>query len=205
VREQVLGAVVLVTTTYFGVLRIAEAKCDAAAGSRGLSLDERHPEDLAAFRRLQSQLVRMGQNTLADRLEQLRRDEKLWVAPGIGPERWAAYVESLGLVHRIYIRRAALLNPVAHLYPRGADATPADFQTAFAWLSLAGAARHELAHYDGAIEEAEAYRQELDWYEEVGDSAFFTGLTGDERAAWDWGLESAIASAAKAAVRAGVD
>jgi hypothetical protein len=127
------------------------------------------------------------------------------VAPGLGPERWAACVQSLGLVNRIYIRRLALLNPRLHLYPTGAVGIPDEYQIAFASLSLGGAMRHELAHYDGATEEAEAYRVELAWYEDVRGSAFVTGLEGNDRATWDWALESAISSARKAAMLAGVE
>ncbi len=202
VREQLIGAVVLVAATYYGVLRIAEAKCDAAVGSLGVLLDESRPDDLAAFRRLQSHLGQFGQTPLADRLEQLRQKGELWVAPGLGRERWAAYVESLGLVRRIYIRQVALLNPRSHLYPAGAIDVPENYQIAFAWLGLGGAMRHELAHHDGALEEAEAYRLELAWYEEVRESAFITALGDDEGGAWDWAFESAIASARKAARQA---
>lgn len=202
-RDQLIGAVALAIATYFGVMRIAEAKCDAAVGSRGLILDESHPADLAAFRRFEAQLVVMGQGSLAERLETLRLGRELWVAPGLGPDRWAAYVESLGLIRRIYIRRVALLNPPAHLYPRGAPLVPSGHQSAFGWLSLGGAMRHELAHRDGSIEETEAYRIELAWYEEVGRSPFMASLEGDERAAWEWALESALASARKAARLAG--
>ena len=203
VRDQLVGAVTLAVATYYGVLRIAEAKCDQAVGSLGLRIDESHPEELAALKLLQDELVRLGQVTLAERLEALRLSKELWAAPGLGEDRWAAYVESLGLVKRIYIRRVALLNPRAHLYPQGAPSIPASYQNAFAWLSLGGAMRHELAHRDGAIEEAAAYRLELLWYDEVKQSAFVGGLEGDARAAWDWALESAILSARKAARRAG--
>ena len=203
-REQLVGAVVLVVATYFGVLRIAEAKCDAAVGSLGVLLDEHRPDELAAWERLQRQLVTLGQEDLSTRLEALRRKKEIWIAPGLGPDRWAAYVEALGLVRRIYLRRVALLNPRLHLYPAGAPAVPFGHQDAFASLSLGGAMRHELAHHDGAIEEADAYRVELAWYEEVRTSAYITGRTGDERATWDWALESAVASARKAAERAGV-
>jgi hypothetical protein len=202
-RDQLIGAVVLAVATYFGVLRIAEAKCDAAVGSRGLLLDEKQPADLAAFRQFEAQLVVIGQKPLADRLEKLRLGRELWVAPGLGPDRWAAYVESLGLVRRIYIRRVALLNPPAHLYPRGAPVVPRGHQNAFGWLSLGGAMRHELAHRDGLVDEADAYRVELAWYEEVGQSPFMAGLEGDDRLAWEWALESALASARKAARLAG--
>jgi len=203
-REQLIGAAVLAVATYYGVLRIAEAKCDAAVGSLGTPIDESRPEDLAAFQRLRGQLATFGQNEFADRLEQLRQKRELWVAPGLGPDRWAAYVESLGLVRRIYIRRVALVNPRLHLYPAGAADVPANHQIAFAWLSLGGAMRHELAHLDGAIEEAEAYRIELAWYDEIRQSSFMTSREGEERVLWDWALESAVASARKAAARAGV-
>lgn len=204
-RDQLIGAVTLALVTYFGVLRIAEAKCDAAVGSRALPIDESHPDDLSAFRRLQAQLVVMDQKTLAERLESLRVAKELWVAPGLGPDRWAAYVDALGLVRRIYIRRVALLNPLAHLYPRGAPATvPHAEQAAFAWLSLGGAMRHELAHRDGAVEEAPAYAVELGWYEEVRQSNFMRSLEGEDRAAWEWALDSSVASARQAARKAGV-
>ncbi|MBX7187835.1 MAG: hypothetical protein K1Y01_22020 [Vicinamibacteria bacterium] len=203
VREQLIGAAILATATYYGILRIAEAKCDAAVGSLGTPIDQSRPEDLAAFERLRQQLFTFGQGPFADRLEDLRRRHELWVAPGLGPDRWAAYVEALGLVRRIYIRRVALMNPRRHLYPADPVDVPTDYQSAFAWLGLGGAMRHELAHHDGAIEEAEAYRIELAWYEEIRRSAFLTSLEGDERARWEWAFESAIASARKAAERAG--
>lgn len=202
-RDQLIGSVALAVVTYFGILRIAEAKCDRAVGSRGVRLNEAQRDELAAFQRLQIELVRIGQGGFADRLEQLRQKDELWVAPGLGPDRWAAYVEALGLVRRIYIRRVALLDPRAHLYPQGATAVPVDFQTVFAWLSLGGAMRHELAHRDGALEEALAYQQELDWYVEIRRSAFLAARQGDERAAWDWAIESAILSARRAAKQAG--
>ena len=202
-REQMVGAAVLMAATYFGVLRIAEAKCDAAVGSLGALLDERRPEELAAFRRLERQLVTLGQQDLATRLEALRDQEALWIAPGLGPDRWAAYAEALGLVRRVYIRRVALLNPRLHLYPMAVDGVPLEYQAAFGWLGLGGAMRHELAHYDGALEEAEAYRIELAWYEEIRQSPFLASREGEERKQWDWALESAIASARKAAAGAG--
>ncbi len=124
-------------------------------------------------------------------------------APGLGPDRWAAYVESLGLVRRVYIRRAALLTPRLHLYPTDRGDVPAGHQIAFAWLGLGGAMRHALAHRDGAIEEAEAYGIELAWYEEIRRSPFLTSREGEERALWEWALDSAVASARKAAARAG--
>jgi hypothetical protein len=203
VRDQLIGAVTLSIATYFGALRIAEAKCDAAVGSRGELLDTKRAEDFEAFQRLERQLNTIGQAGLAERLEELRLKERLWVAPALGPGRWAAYVESLGLVRRIYIRRVALRDPSAHLYPMGALGVPPGYQAAFGWVSLGGAMRHELAHYEGAIEEADAYRIELAWYEEVRRSGFMSGLQGELRDAWVWAIDSAVTSAHAAARRAG--
>jgi hypothetical protein len=63
--------------------------------------------------------------------------------------------------------------------------------------------RHELAHRDGDSEEADAYRQEIGWYEDILRSPFLNALEGDERAAWDWALQSAFRSARQAARLAG--
>lgn len=203
-RDQLIAAVALGGVTYIGLIRIAEAKCDAAAGSHGLPMRAAEPGDFEAFMGLQAQLVALGQAGLSARLDELNQRRELFVAPALGPERWAVYVESLGLVRRIYVRRVALRDPRRHLYPHGSrDNIPINFQDAFAWLSLGGAMRHELAHYDGALEEREAYLQELAWYEEIRRSDFLNGLEGEERAAWSWGLESAILSARKAARQAG--
>lgn len=202
-RDQLIGAAALMVATYFGILRIAEAKCDESVGSRGILISREAPAEYAAFERLQARLVQMGEDALAERLEELRARKELWAAPGLGAGRWAAYVESLGLVKRIYIRRVALLNPLDHLYPGGAPQVPPAHQEAFAWLSLGGAMRHELAHRDGALEESEAYRQEIAWYEHVQASAFIESLSEEDRPAWDWAIDSAILSARKAAENAG--
>jgi hypothetical protein len=199
----VIGAAVLVAATYFGLLRIAEAKNEAAVGSQTFPLIEPHRDELAAFWRLTQQLETMGQKPLVSRLDELRAQGRLWIAPGLGDDRWAVFVQSLGLVRRIYIRRLALLEPQMHLYPRRAPDIPAAYQTAFAWACLGGALRHELAHYDGALDEAGAYRQELAWYEEVRLSPFFAAQQGEAGEAWKWALESAVLSARKAAETAG--
>ncbi|MEO8358795.1 MAG: hypothetical protein ABI672_02100 [Vicinamibacteria bacterium] len=201
--NQAIGATVLAAATYFGILRIAEAKCDEAVGSIGVALDEKQGDDLDAFHRLQAQLAALGQSSFASRLEELRKTKALWVAPELGSDRWAAYVQALGLVKRIYIRRIALRDPRLHLYPHGAADIPAEYQLDFAWLSLGGAMRHELAHYDGALDEAGAYQQELNWYNGIRGSAQITRLEGDRRAAWDFALDSAILSAREAARLAG--
>lgn len=188
--------------TYFGLYRIAEAKNETTVGGGVFRLDEPRTEDMEAFRVVLAQIETMGDRPLAQRLESLRRDGEIWVAPRMGPERWAVFVETLRLVRRIYVRRVALLDPLAHLYGAPRPDIPLDYQRAHAWISLAGALRHELAHRDGATEEPPAYQAEIEWYENLRRSPFVASLQGEDRLAWEWGIESAILSARKAREKA---
>ena len=155
-------------------------------------------EELEAFEDLRSRIAGMGDAALADRLERLREAREIWVAPRLGPERWAVFVEALSLVKRIYLRREALLDPVAHLYRTPRPDIPRAYQEAHARLGLAGALRHELAHRDGMRDEAAAYDAELAWYETVRQAAPLTRMRDEERRAWEWGLDAAVLSARKA-------
>jgi hypothetical protein len=197
-RDQLIAAVALIVATYFGLYRIAQAKNETAVGGAVFRLDERWPQEVAAFQVVRAEIAQMGDPDLAERLEALRRDGEIWVAPKMGPERWAVFVDTLRLVRRIYVRRVALLDPLAHLYGRPRPDIPLTYRRAHAWISLAGALRHELAHRDGAIEEGPAYDAEIAWYERLRRSPFVASLEGDERAAWEWGIDSAILSAQKA-------
>ena len=155
-------------------------------------------EELEAFEDLRSRIAGMGDAALADRLERLREAREIWVAPRLGPERWAVFVEALSLVKRIYLRREALLDPVAHLYRTPRPDIPRAYQEAHARLGLAGALRHELAHRDGMRDETAAYDAELAWYETVRQAAPLTRMRDEERRAWEWGLDAAVLSARKA-------
>jgi hypothetical protein len=202
-REQLLGAAVLLGATYFAVLRILEAKNEATVGSGVFPLVEGHRAELLAFGEVRAQLERMGGQALSSRLEELRQQRRIWVAPFLGRERWAVFVETPPLVRRIYIRQQALLDPRSHLFPAGAPPDiPETYQEAYSWVSLAGALRHELAHYDGLIDEAAAYDRELAWYEALKGSPFLASRPEAGRRAWEWGIESAVLSARKARERA---
>ncbi len=194
-RDQALVALLLAGTTWAGIHRIAEAKSEAAAGGGVFRLAESRGREMEAFAGVRSDLAQLGQAALADRLEALREDGGLWVAPRLDPGRWAVYVESLRMVRRIYIRQEALLRPVEHLFHGVSSDAPPRHREAFARLSLGGALAHELAHYDGLIDEAAAYERELAFYEEVRGSPFFAGLAGEPRAAYEWALDSAVLSA----------
>ena len=180
------------------MLRISQAKNEAAVGGETFVLDEPHPAERDAFARLLTRIGRMGDRALADRLEARRASGEIWVAPRLGPERWAVFARTGPLVHRIYIRREALLDPVAHLYAGSRPDIPLAYREAHAWISLAGTLRHELAHRDGVRSEAAAYAIELDWYESLRQAPFLEGRPEEERRAWTWGLESAVLSARKA-------
>jgi hypothetical protein len=201
-RDQLIGAVLLIVATWFGLHRIAEAKNETTVGGAVFRLDESRPSEMAAFEVVLARIAKMGDAPLAERLERLRRDGEIWVAPKMGPERWAVFADTLKLVRRIYVRRVALLDPLAHLYGVPRPDIPLSYRRAHAWISLAGALRHELAHRDGAIEEAPAYQAEIEWYETLRRSPFVASLQGDERLAWEWGIESAILSARKAREKA---
>lgn len=201
-RGQAVAAALIAATTYFVLLRIAEAKVEAAAGGGAFPLDDHRGPELAAFRRVRSRLAEIGEERFADRLERLRRDGVLWVAPSLGPDHWAVFAEALGLVRRIYVRRIALLDPRAHLYPAPPAAIPEANQRAFAWISLAGALRHELAHHDGQIDERDAYAAEIAWYEGVRGSPWFASLEGEEMRVFEWALQSAVLTARTASARA---
>lgn len=201
-RGQIIAAVVIAAATYGVLLRIAEAKVETAVGGGdGFALDDRRGPELAAFQRLRTGLAEIGERSLADRLERLRQDGAIWVAPSLASDRWAVFVEALQLVRRIYVRRAALLDPWAHLYPPESAAVRDANQSAFAQISLAGAFRHELAHYDGTIEEADAYAVEIAWYESVRASSWFGSLEGERRRVNNWALESAVVNARSAAAK----
>ena len=201
-RDQLLVGVVLAVATWFSLLRIAESKNETAVGTGVFRLDEKHAEEMAAFRRLQTDLAAMGQAKLSERLETLRQEDRLWVAPGLGPEQWAVFVESLSLVRRIYIRRQALVDPILHLYPTPRNDVPPAHKEAFARLSLGGALVHEMAHHDG-MDESAAYARELAWYQELERAPFLDALPEAEKRAFSWALEAATRSARKAAERAG--
>ena len=144
----------------------------------------------------------MGEHTFADRLERLRKDGAIWVAPALGLDRWAVFAEALGLIRRIYVRRQALLDPVVHLYPQTTPMVPDASQRALASLSLAGALRHELAHHEGMVDEEDAYATETAWYEGIRASPWIASLPSDRRRAYEWAIESAILNARRASARA---
>jgi hypothetical protein len=179
-------------------VRIAEAKSENAVGGEVAPLDGRRSADLEAFQELRARIVRLGDAALAERLERLRADGEIWVAPRLGPERWAVFVDALSLVKRIYLRREALLDPVAHLYRTPRPDIPRPYREAHAWIGLAGALRHELAHRDGVHDEGQAYDAELAWYDTLRQAPLLERAGAEERRAWEWGLESAVLSARKA-------
>jgi hypothetical protein len=197
-RSEIAAAVLIALATYGVLLRLAEAKVERAVGTHGFPLDAHRAAELEAFERERKGLDEIGQRAFAGRLEELRAKGALWVAPELGAERWAVFVESLRLVRGIYVRRAALLDPRAHLYPGGSD-IPDPNQRAFAFISLSGALRHELAHYDGHLEENAAYASEIAWYEELRGSPWFAALVPERQRVYAWALDSAVLTARRAA------
>lgn len=202
-RAEIAAACLLALATYGVLLRVAEAKVERAVGTGGFRLDERRPAELEAFERERTSLAEIGERAFADRLGRLRESGALWIAPGLGADRWAVFAESLRLVRRIYVRRAALLDPRAHLYALPADIPDAN-QRAFSWISLSGALLHEIAHYDGLIEEEQAYAAEIAWYEKLRASTWLASLGAERRRVVTWALDSAVLTARRASETATV-
>jgi hypothetical protein len=190
--------VAVLASTYYAILRVAGHKADALAGGGTFRLDRSHPEDEEAFTALLGQLRRWGQADLADSLRSLQGEGRLFVAPRLAGERSAIYVDSLGLVRRIYVRPDEL---VARKLPFPDLDAPEDAQRTFTRIRLAGTLFHELQHYGGLEDEAATYDREIAWYGRLRD-AVLPGLDG-ERARWfDWAVDSALESAEAAREKA---
>src|SRR5206468_7481939 len=92
-EEELIADGNLIVAAWFGLHRIAEAKNETTVGGGVFRLDESRPEDMEAFRVLLAQITKMDDPALADRLERLRGDGEIWVAPKMGPDRWAVFVD----------------------------------------------------------------------------------------------------------------
>ena len=186
--------VVIVFSTYFAIVRVAEEKANALAGGGTFALDARSPEELHAFAAVLDQLRRWGEPDLAGSLEQLQESGHLWVSPHLAGERSAIYVSALGLVSRVFVRRDELINPEL---PFPDLDVPETAQRTFATIRLAGTLYHEHQHLDGLEDEAETYDREIAWYERLRD-ARVDRLEGEERHWFEWAVGSAVKSAAAA-------
>jgi hypothetical protein len=187
-------AVAIVVSTYYAILGIAEYKADALAGGGAFVLDGRHAAQSEELDALCRQLRAWGEHDLAASLARLRDSGHLRVAPRLARGRSAIYVNSLGLVSRIYLREDELMAPslpFPHL------AVPEEARLAFTRICLAGTLYHELQHYQGVEDERVAYEREMVWYGELGERAA-AALSGDERRSFEWAVASALQSAAAA-------
>ena len=195
---QIAVVAVLLGATYLAVVRIAEHKADALAGGGASRLDRASSSEGRTFEALLEQLRRWNESDFASALLALQQGGHLWVAPNLAGQRSAIFVDALGLVSRIYVRRDELVDrglPFPHL-----DA-PDTAQRQFATIRLAGTLYHELQHHEGLEDEGATYDREIEWYRRLRESAL-AGLT-EERARWlEWAIDSAIESALAAREKA---
>jgi len=193
-------AAAIVTSTYYAVVAIAEHKADALAGGGAFALGRRPAAEAAALDALSAQLEDWGEHELAASLARLRGSGHLWVAPRLAGGRSAIYVDALGLVSRIYVRRDQL---VARGLPFPDLGIPDAARRTFATIRLAGTLVHELQHYEGVEDEGAAYEREMAWYRELGER-IADRFSGEDRRWFEWAVASAIdsAAAAKAAAAA---
>ncbi len=199
---RVLGKVGLVVailvSTCYSILGVAEYKADALAGGGTFRLDRSHPEDEEAFTALLGRLRRWDQADLVDSLRSLHDKGRLFVAPRLAGDRSAIYVDSLGLVRRIYLRPDEL---VARKLPFPDVDAPEDAQRTFTTIRLAGTLFHELQHYGGLEDEKATYDREIAWYARLRD-AVLPGLEGEQARWFEWAVDSALESAGAAREKA---
>jgi hypothetical protein len=191
-------AAAIVASTYFAILRIAEEKANALAGGATFVLDERRSEEWQAFGRLREQLRRWGEADLATALLRLQGSGDLWVAPALGGERSAIFVNALDLITRVYVRRDKL---VPRRLPFPDLDVPESAQRTFESIRLAGTLLHELQHYQGLEDETATYEQEIQWYEDLRERRLDL-LGGEERRLFEWAVDSAIETAGAAREKA---
>jgi hypothetical protein len=192
-------AVAIVASTYYAIVGIAEYKSNALAGGGAFVLDERQVAENAAFDALLGQLREWGDLEFAAALARLRDSGHLWVAPRLTGGRSAIYVNSLGLVSWVYLRRDEL---VARGLPFPDPDIPEAAQRIFATIRLAGTLFHELQHYQGVEDERVAYEREMAWYRGLGEQA--AERLPEEQRWFDWAVASALDSAAAAREKARV-
>jgi hypothetical protein len=184
-------AVLIVAATYFAILRIAEHKADALAGGGTFRLDPAHPAQMRAFDELVDDLRLWKQTELADSLGALRGDGQIWVAPDLGGNRSAIYVDALGLAKRIYVRDDGL---VGRELPFPGQNLPDAAQRLFVRIRLAGTLFHELQHRNGLEDEATTFDREVAWYQGLRQDVL-PGLAGEDARFFEWAIDSAIKSA----------
>ncbi len=180
---RILVALLIGLGTYLIVLKISQVKNERLAGDDAYQLDASHKAESDGFDAMLEQLRELGKPELADRLFQLQYRGRIWVVPALRGNRWAVYVNTLNMVHRIYIEQKALTNPQAHFFS-GQSVTASERQKlAFAWINLGGVLYHELQHYDGIYDEATVYEREIAWYRsiEAPDAAYSWAI---DRAIW---------------------
>ena len=187
-------AAAIVVSTYYAIVRIAEHKADALAGGGTFVLDGRHTAESEPLDAVSRQLRGWGEHELAASLARLQGSGHLFVAARLTGGRSAIYVDALGLVSRIYVRRDEL---VARALPFPDLDIPDRARRTFATIRLAGTLLHELQHYEGVEDEGAACEREMAWYRELGERVA-DRLSGEDRRWFEWAVASAIDSAAAA-------
>ena len=191
-------AAAIVAATYLAIVRIAEHKADALAGGKAFALDRRHTREMETFGALLAELRGLGEPDLAASLAGLQESGQLWLAPHLGGERSAIYVNALGLVSRIYVRRDEL---VSGRVPFPDLDLPDAARRTFTTVALAGTLFHELQHYQGLEDEGATYEREIAWYRGLGE-ARLGQLDGEGKRWFEWAVASALESARAAREKA---
>lgn len=195
---QVAVLLVMLATTHLAIVRIAEHKADSLAGGEAFRLDRASSSEGRTFDALLGRLGRWNEDALASSLLALQQRGRLWVAPHLAGQRSAISVSALGLVSRIYVRRAELVD---RELPFPDLDVPDAAQREFATIRLAGTLYHELQHHEGLDDEGATYDREIEWYRQLRERAL-AGLPEERARLTEWAIDSAIESALAAREKA---
>jgi hypothetical protein len=195
--KQILAGLLIVVVASLAIRAVAARKNEELAGPAAYRLVQGPERE--ALETLLAELDELEQARLATRLRELDASGRLWVAPFMPAGRQAVYVNSLGLVERIYVARGALM---LRELPFPDSGLPEDGRRLYALIRLGGTLYHELQHLDGVLDESEAYGREAAWYAAIARAGPVRRLGGAEKRRYDWAIESAILSVEKAAAAA---
>jgi len=199
--KNLLAVVSILGITAVSMQRIAASKNEALAGAGAVRLDHRQKAEMRVFEELLEQLFDCDESGLAARLRTLQEDGRIWIAPELRRPIRAVFVDSLGLVRRIYLARDELMAPSQALFPQ--MRVPEGDLRVFAFVTFAGTLQHEIEHYDGVTDEGAAYDREILWYRALSSTAYYRKMAAEDRRVYDWAIDEAVDNAKRARALAG--
>lgn len=193
---KILIPILIVIITYWIIYLIASSKNIELVGGEAYEVKVYMPEYDAIIKML-SDMKNMGKSYASEDLERLLYRGNIWIAANL-KGRQGVYVNTFGIIKRIYINDKALMKPVEFLDKIKFVDIDISYMKAFGYLNLIGTIFHEYIHYSETIDEKYAYNKEIAFYKQIKDTNFYQNLNSDEVDYYDWAIESSIKSTKEA-------